>query len=178
MIDAMIDNQKEKMKEKAQERAMMGLDPSLLEGKEQDDFDEFNEKLRSNLHEMFSMKRARLLVDRYTDALDRMEKDLGSLDSQVTSLTAGDLRIAKKREGKIKFNPSRDAKSLEVYGKNKQGSGIENRSDDEARFKRKLFKKCFNKKNMPLGRMTKTVEKIIVKKEKYVNDLEKLLLRS
>ena len=51
-------------------------------------------------------------------------------------------------------------------------------ADEDAKFKRKLFKQCFNKKNIALGRMTKTVEKLVLKNDKYVNDLEKLLLRA
>ena len=88
-------------------------------------------------------------------------------------LTTGDLRIAKKRDGKLKFNPMRDAKSLEVYGK-----AIVDSADEDEKFKRKLFKKCFDQKNVALGRMTKTMEKLSNSKDKYVSDLEKLLLRS
>ena len=128
------------------------------------------------------MKRNRVLVERYSDALERMEKDLDSLDSQVTKLTSGDLRIAKKRDGKIKFNPQRDAKSLEVYGgkDGKHGSDdiAVDSADEDEKFKRKLFKKCFDRKNIALGRMTRTVEKLVMKKENYVRDLEKLLLRA
>ena len=51
-------------------------------------------------------------------------------------------------------------------------------ADESEKFKRQLFKKCFNRKNIALGRMTKTVEKIVEKKENYVKELEKLLLRS
>ena len=45
-----------------------------------------------------------------------MEKNLGSLDDQVIKLTSGDLRIAKRRDGKVKFNPNRDPNSLEAHG--------------------------------------------------------------
>ena len=52
-------------------------------------------------------------------------------------------------------------------------------SDDEDEVeKKRLFKKCFNKNNVALGRMIKTTERLQSKTKKYKSDLEKLLLRS
>ena len=42
-----------------------------------------------------------------------MERDLKMLDNQVDVLTQGDLRLAKKRDGRTKFNPSKVSKSLQ-----------------------------------------------------------------
>ena len=64
-----------------------------------------------------------------------MEKDLNSLDKQVTKLTSGDLRIAKKRDGKLKFNPTRDAVSLEAYG-GKHGDSRADSGDESEEEKR------------------------------------------
>ena len=62
------------------------------------------------------MKGKKLLVDKYNHWVDKMSTNLDCLDQQVAKLTAGDLRIAKKREGKIKFNSNRDPNKLAVYG--------------------------------------------------------------
>lgn len=93
----------------------------------------------------------------------------------MTKLTAGDLRIAKKRDGKIKFKPNRDPNKLEVFGTHDEG--VPSADEDELQ-RKKLFKKCFNKNNIALGRMIKTAEKLNTATGKYKSDLEKLLLRS
>ena len=51
-------------------------------------------------------------------------------------------------------------------------------ADEDEQEKKRLFKKCFNKNNIALGRMIKTTEKLSVKTKKYKSDLEKLLLRA
>ena len=118
-------------------------------------------------------------MQKYNEAFARMERDLRLLDNQVNVITKGDLRVAKKRDGKIKFNPSKLSKSLQPREPKTSGEDIAHDSvDEDEKFKRQLFKKCFNRKNIALGRMTQTVEKIVVKKENYVKELEKLLLRS
>lgn len=90
-------------------------------------------------------------------------------------MTAGDLRIAKKRAGKIKFNPNRDADKLEVFGSLDDGGDS---GDEDEKEKQRLFKKYFSKKNVALGKMIDTTEKLTTKTSKYKRDLEKLLLRA
>ena len=100
-----------------------------------------------------------MLKDKYDMWSRKLASDPHSLDMQVTKLCAGDLRIARKRDakGKVKYNPNRDRSSLEVFG----GRGENfNSSDEDERDRKKLFKKCFNKKNMALGRMIRTTEKL------------------
>ena len=116
-----------------------------------------------------------MLKDKYNDWIRKLATDLESLDKQVTKLTAGDLRIAKKRDGKIKFNATRDPNSLEVFGIRE--NNFDSSDEDEVE-KKRLFKKCFNKNNIALGRMIMTTEKLQSKTKKYKSDLEKLLLRA
>ena len=117
----------------------------------------------------------RRLLDRYKHWIGKIASELRSLDQQVSKLTAGDLRIAKKRDGKIKFNVHRDPNKLEVFGCH--DDGVDSCDEDEKQRKR-LFKKYFNKDNIALGRMIKTTEKLTTKTKKYKSDLEKLLLRA
>ena len=121
------------------------------------------------------MKGKKLLVDKYNHWVDKMSTNLDCLDQQVAKLTAGDLRIAKKREGKIKFNSNRDPHKLAVYGNHDNDNES---ADEEEQEKQRLFKRCFNKKNIALGRMIKTQEMLTNKTKKYKTDLEKLLLRA
>ena len=64
-----------------------------------------------------------------------MEKNLDSLDNQVIKLTSGDLRVAKRRDGKVKFNPNRDPNSLEAHGNHSGSSRVSsaNKSEEEKR---------------------------------------------
>ena len=121
------------------------------------------------------MKHNRVLAAKYNESLERMEKDLNNLDKQVTKLTSGDLRIAKRRDGKIQFDPKRNAKSLETYGKYDDGINSAEESEEE---KRELFTQCFSKNNRALGMMTRTIDNINQKKNKRMGDLEKLLQRA
>ena len=84
-----------------------------------------------------------------------MERDLKLLDNQLTVLTQGDLRVAKKRDGKIKFNPAKQSKSLQPKEVKTTGEDVGHDSvNEDEKFKRQLFKKCFNRKNIALGKMT------------------------
>ena len=65
---------------------------------------------------IFQIKGRKILVEKYNQWIKKLATDLDSLDKQVSKLTAGDLRIAKKRDGKIKFNSRRDPNKLEVFG--------------------------------------------------------------
>ena len=106
-----------------------------------------------------------------------MERNLHTLDNQVTKLTSGDLRVAKRKDGKVKFNPNRDPNSLEAGG-NRSGESRVSSADNSEEEKRQLFEQCFDKSNISLGRMTKTIDKLNSQKIKNINDLEKLLLRA
>ena len=88
---------------------------------------EFENTFKSDVLNIFELKGRKMLVDRYNSWLKKLAADLSSLDMQVKKLTAGDLRIAKKRDGKIKFNPERDPNKLEVFGQHSDGDD----SDDE-----------------------------------------------
>ena len=137
----------------------MGIDPDVLDEDEEEQVKNFSNELLTSLKELFHLRRNRVLAQQYNEALSRMEKDLSKLDKQVIKLTSGDLRIAKRRDGKVKFDPSRDAKSLEAYG----GKGADSRADsgDESEEeKRELFNKCFSKKNFALGLMTRTIDSL------------------
>lgn len=114
-------------------------------------------------------------MDKYNLWIRKLASDLDSLDKQVRKITAGDLRIAKKRDGKIKFNSKRDPNKLEVFGAHDED--FESADEDELQ-KKRLFKKCFNKNNIALGRMIKTTERLQTKTKRYKSDLEKLILRS
>lgn len=137
---------------------------------------EFEQAFKDCVLKIFELKGKKLLVERYDQWVKKLAKNLDSLDQQVRKLTAGDLRIAKKKDGKIEFDSSRDPKKLEEYGdhdNDQYDSG-----DEDATQKKRLFKKCFNKKNIALGRMIKTTEKLNNATQKYKSDLEKLLLRA
>ena len=95
------------------EKRQFGQDPDVFDEEEQKHINELQEEFKVCLKEILHMKRQRLLAKNYNEALLRMEKDLGNLDKQVTKLTAGDLRVAKKRDGKIKFDPRRDPRQLD-----------------------------------------------------------------
>ena len=136
---------------------------------------EFEETFKAKVTLIFQLKGRKMLVDRYNMWLKRLADELDSLDKQVAKLTAGDLRIARKRDGKIKFNPNRDPSKLETFGNHDDGNGSE---DEDEQAKKRLFKKCFNKSNIALGRMIKTTETLNNKTMKYKSDLEKLLLRA
>lgn len=71
----------------------------------------------------------------------------------MRTITAGDLRIAKKLDGKIKFKPKRNPDDLAKFGKHDDDLDSDNEEEQE---KKLLFKKCFNKKNIALGRMINT----------------------
>ena len=93
-------------------------------------------------------------------------------------LTAGDLRIAKKRDGKVKFDPDRhDPNVLLPFKKVDDSDDGFDSSDEDEREKKHLFKKCFNKNNIALGRMIRTTETVLSKANKFKADLEKLLIR-
>ena len=134
---------------------------------------EFENTFKQDVLKIFELKGRKMLVDRYNNWLKKLSHDLESLDKQVKKLTAGDLRIAKKRD--VKFKPERDPNSLEEFGKHEEGNDSD---DEEEQQKKKLFKRCFNKNNIALGKMIKTTEMINNKTKKYKNDLEKLLLRA
>jgi len=61
----------------------------------------FRYRIIENLHDLFLKKRKRQLAEKYNESLEVMEKDMGKLDKQVFKLTSGDLRIAKRRDGKV-----------------------------------------------------------------------------
>ena len=71
----------------------------------------------------------------------------------MKKLTSGDLRIARKFDRKLKFCASRDADSLEVYGDHRDENFSSDNEDQQER--RELFTKCFDKKNIALGKMIK-----------------------
>ena len=64
-----------------------------------------------------------------------MERHLSSLDNQVNKLTSGDLRVAKRRDGKVKFNPNREISSFETAGNRSSGSRVSSadKSEEEKR---------------------------------------------
>lgn len=119
--------------------------------------EEFENQFKTDVAMIFKIKARKMLVDRYNQWIRKLASDLDSLDSQVKKLTAGDLRIAKKRDGKIKFNAKRNPNHLEVFGAHDED--FDSADEDELE-KKRLFKKCFNKNNIALGRMIKTTERL------------------
>ena len=59
----------------------------------------------------------------------------------MTTLTSGDLRIAKKRDrdGRCTFKASRDPKKLQKFGAHNDEIGTD---DEDELEKKRLFKKC------------------------------------
>ena len=119
--------------------------------------EEFENQFKTDVAMIFKIKARKMLVDRYNQWIRKLASDLDSLDKQVKKLTAGDLRIAKKKDGKIKFNSRRDPNKLEEFGAHDED--FESADEDEIE-KKRLFSKCFNKNNIALGRMIKTTERL------------------
>lgn len=119
---------------------------------------------------------------RFNDWLGKLEGSLHSLDFQVTNLTKGDLRITKKNENKIKFDPNLvPSQHIQSHAEDKRresdDDGFDSSDEDEIE-KKRLFKQCFNKKNIALGRMIRTTETVMTKANKFKADLQKLLIRA
>jgi hypothetical protein len=72
-----------------------------------------------------------MLKDRYNEWIKKLASNLDCLDKQVSKLTAGDLRIARKRdrEGKVKFNATVDPNKLEEFGTH-EGSNFDSSDED------------------------------------------------
>lgn len=69
--------------------------------------EEFQAKFKELLGRVFDIRGRKMLVDRYNKWFEGVEMHLGHLDQQVYELTKGDLRKARRRDGKVKFNPHR-----------------------------------------------------------------------
>lgn len=92
----------------------------------------------------------RILVERYSLEIEQIGKNLNCLDKQTANLTAGDLNIVKKRDGKIQFNANLDPQELIIKTDKKESNKNKSIDDPEEIKERNLKKTCFNKKNKSL----------------------------
>jgi hypothetical protein len=102
---------------------------------------------------------------------------LDSLDKQTTYLTQGDLRVVKRREGKVKFKSERDPLELVIKVNQVDKLGRLPLAPDERKF-RTLQRKCFDSKNQGLLGLIKTSEKLQNQRARILTDVNKLFDRS
>ena len=86
-------------------------------------------------------------------------------------MTAGDLNVVKKRDGKIKFKANRDPEELLIKAGKKESIRNHSIDDPEEIKERNIKKTCFNKKNRSLLGMILTSEMLDEQRKKNIKDL-------